>query len=379
MPRRAVPVTVAMSIAVFDEQLQKAIEPGTPTAQARLDTVRAAAEAGFAVTVFLMPILPHLTDSIASLDDALRRIKAAGAARVVFGALHLRPGVKPWFMQWLAREHPELVSSYLGLYPGACRRGAEGLPLLAGQARATAAARAPARRAHRGGDPARGTRLGPRRPFARWSRRAAGAAAVPPQRSPRRSSDHFRRHAVACSPGGWPARAFGGTVVPGGRAMARFMVTVMPFTGHVAPLCAVAAQLVRRGHDVRVYTGSAFRGRVEAAGAVLVPWRAAPDFDENDVAATFPRLVGKKGLAQLFINMEDLFINTAPAQNADLDAEWTRRPVGRARLRRAVDRPGALRGTPGMPVGERRRAAAEPAEPPGPARPGWACARAAIR
>jgi DNA repair photolyase len=81
--------------------------------------VRAATDVGFAVTVFLMPILPHLTDSIPLLDSALARIRAAGAVRVVFGALHLRPGVKPWFMQWLRREHPELVSSYLGLYPGA--------------------------------------------------------------------------------------------------------------------------------------------------------------------------------------------------------------------------------------------------------------------
>ena len=115
---REVRVTLAMSIAVFDDHLQKAVEPGTPTTAARLDTVRSATDAGFDVTVFLMPILPHLTDSIAALDDALRRIKEAGAARVVYGALHLRPGAKAWFMSWLERDHPELVSSYLGLYPG---------------------------------------------------------------------------------------------------------------------------------------------------------------------------------------------------------------------------------------------------------------------
>ena len=57
---------------------RSSVEPGTPTAAARLDTVRAATEAGFGVTVFLMPILPHLTDSIAAIDDALRRIKDAG-------------------------------------------------------------------------------------------------------------------------------------------------------------------------------------------------------------------------------------------------------------------------------------------------------------
>lgn len=115
----SVDVSIAMSIAVFDDGLQKRLEPGTPSAAARLDTVRAARNAGFAVTVFLMPILPHLTDSIAALDSALTQIADAGAVRVVFGALHLRPGAKQWFMQWLAREHPELVSSYLGLYPGA--------------------------------------------------------------------------------------------------------------------------------------------------------------------------------------------------------------------------------------------------------------------
>ena len=96
-------VSLAMSIAVFDDALQHAIEPGTPSAAARLETVRAATEAGFRVTVFLMPILPHLTDSIAAIDDALTRIKAAGATRVVYGALHLRPGAKQWFMQWLRR------------------------------------------------------------------------------------------------------------------------------------------------------------------------------------------------------------------------------------------------------------------------------------
>lgn len=115
---KEVRVTLAMSIAVFDDTLQRSLEPGTPTAEARLDTVRAATDAGFRVTVFLMPILPHLTDSVAALDDALGRIRAAGAARVVYGALHLRPGAKEWFLQWLEREHPELVSSYRGLYPG---------------------------------------------------------------------------------------------------------------------------------------------------------------------------------------------------------------------------------------------------------------------
>lgn len=115
---KEVPVSLAMSIAIFDDELQKSVEPGTPSATARLATVRAAVEAGFRVRVFMMPIMPHLTDSLEALDDALTRIREAGASAVTWGALHLRPGVKPWFMQWLERERPDLVSSYLGLFPG---------------------------------------------------------------------------------------------------------------------------------------------------------------------------------------------------------------------------------------------------------------------
>ncbi|MGN7860765.1 intein-containing Rv2578c family radical SAM protein [Microbacterium sp. 22303] len=113
-----VPVDVQLSIAMFDETLREAIEHGAPSTQARLDTVRALSDAGFRVGVFLMPILPHLTDSVNAIDDALRRIKESGADHVIYGALHLRQGVKPWFLQWLSQHRPDLLSSYRVLYPG---------------------------------------------------------------------------------------------------------------------------------------------------------------------------------------------------------------------------------------------------------------------
>ncbi|MDQ0574546.1 intein-containing Rv2578c family radical SAM protein [Agromyces albus] len=115
---KLVPVDVAMSIAIYDHELQQSVEPGTPSAKARLATVSAVREAGLDCAVFLMPILPYLTDSKAHLDDALRQAKSAGATSVLYTALHLRAGVKPWFMQWLEREHPELVPKYRSMYYG---------------------------------------------------------------------------------------------------------------------------------------------------------------------------------------------------------------------------------------------------------------------
>src|SRR5690606_7752884 len=63
-----VPVETAMSIAVFDDELQRSIEPGAPSTAARLATVRAVREAGLPCSVFLMPVLPFLTDSREHLE-----------------------------------------------------------------------------------------------------------------------------------------------------------------------------------------------------------------------------------------------------------------------------------------------------------------------
>ncbi len=113
-----VPVDLAMSIAIYDHELQQSVEPGTPSAKARLATVTAVREAGLDCSVFLMPILPYLTDTKAHLDEALRQAKAAGATSVLYAALHLRGSVKPWFMQWLEQAHPELVPKYRSMYYG---------------------------------------------------------------------------------------------------------------------------------------------------------------------------------------------------------------------------------------------------------------------
>ncbi len=113
---RQVPVSLSMSVAVYDEELQQSVEPGTPTTKARLATVAAVREHGLDCSVFMMPILPDLTDSRAHLDHALRQVKAAGASSVLYSALHLRPGVSEWFMEWLANTHPELVPRYQMLY-----------------------------------------------------------------------------------------------------------------------------------------------------------------------------------------------------------------------------------------------------------------------
>ncbi|GAB3845535.1 Rv2578c family radical SAM protein [Nesterenkonia populi] len=113
-----VDVSVAVSLAIMDPPLQQAVEPGTPNPTARLNLVRTVADAGLDVNVLAMPILPWLTDSEDHLDWLHGSLKEAGASWVSTGALHLRPGAREWFMQWLQQEHPALVPRYRRLYSG---------------------------------------------------------------------------------------------------------------------------------------------------------------------------------------------------------------------------------------------------------------------
>jgi DNA repair photolyase len=113
---RDVPVGLGVSVAIWDDALHTALEPGVPSPKARLELVRAVTGAGLRCGVFLAPVLPWLTDDEASLDAAIGAIAAAGATGVTVLALHLRPGAREWFLGWLGRAHPELVPRYRQLY-----------------------------------------------------------------------------------------------------------------------------------------------------------------------------------------------------------------------------------------------------------------------
>ena len=113
---KRVPVSVAVSLAIMDTKLQQEVEPGTPDPRARLDLVRAVADAGLQCNVLAMPILPWLTDSEEHLDRLHAALAEAGAGWVTTGALHLRPGAREWYMQWLQAAYPSLVPKYRRLY-----------------------------------------------------------------------------------------------------------------------------------------------------------------------------------------------------------------------------------------------------------------------
>lgn len=111
-----VDVQLGLSIAVVDDALQHQMEPGTPSASARLATVRAIRDAGLDCTVFAAPLLPGLTDSAEQIDELFAALRDAGATNVLPTLLYLQPGVKELYLAWIDREHPHLSAGYRRIY-----------------------------------------------------------------------------------------------------------------------------------------------------------------------------------------------------------------------------------------------------------------------
>lgn len=130
-----VPVGLGISLAMTDEALAEAVEPGTPGPRARLKLVSRLREAGLPCGVMAMPILPWLSDSDEALDSLFASLASVGATGVTAGALYLKPGTREWFMKWIAANHPGLAGRYRRLYGTGSYASKEYRTWLAGKVR----------------------------------------------------------------------------------------------------------------------------------------------------------------------------------------------------------------------------------------------------
>ncbi len=111
-------VTVCVSLTTLDRELWRRLEPATSPPHQRLRAVAALAAAGIQVGVLLAPIVPGLTTDRGNLEAVVRGAAEHGATFVGAGVLHLEPGVREHFDEFLRAEAPELTPLYRRLYPG---------------------------------------------------------------------------------------------------------------------------------------------------------------------------------------------------------------------------------------------------------------------
>ncbi|MDZ4267852.1 MAG: hypothetical protein U1D00_19540 [Mycobacterium sp.] len=103
---------------------------------------------------------------------------------------------------------------------------------------------------------------------------------------------------------------------PGAAEMATVLIAVLSPTGHVAPLLAVAEDLVCRGNRVTVMTGATHTESIRETGAHPHPLPPAADFDDTPFDAA--QRAARSGPGALGRAITRLFLRPLPHQTAEL-------------------------------------------------------------
>ena len=109
-------VTVCVSVPCIDEDVWRALEPGTAHPLQRLRAVRELVDAGIRAGVLMSPIVPGISSKPALLERTVKAIADHGARFIGCNVMHLQDGTRDHFMRWLSDEHPDLVDAYERLY-----------------------------------------------------------------------------------------------------------------------------------------------------------------------------------------------------------------------------------------------------------------------
>ena len=120
-------VSAALSVGTLDRSVWRATEPRAPDPRRRLEAVARLNDAGVPCGVLIAPVLPDLSDDEEGLRAVVRAAVAAGATTIGAVLLHLRPGVRRHYLDWLERRRPDLAARherrYRGAYAPAQERG----------------------------------------------------------------------------------------------------------------------------------------------------------------------------------------------------------------------------------------------------------------
>lgn len=108
---------VGCSFSSVSAEIGRVFEPTVAVPEQRLEVIRRFKARGVPCVMFLMPVIPFVTDSAEMLEASLQAGKDAGADYVVFGGLTLKLGRQmDHFLSVLASYDRTLVNRYRALY-----------------------------------------------------------------------------------------------------------------------------------------------------------------------------------------------------------------------------------------------------------------------
>jgi DNA repair photolyase len=110
---------VSFSFSSTDDKISSLFEPSASLPSRKLQAIKRLKEAGLTCGVYLMPVIPFITDTPAVLQKSLEDFAAAHVDFVIFGGMTLKVGrQKDFFYSLLRKEYTHLIAKYDAIYPG---------------------------------------------------------------------------------------------------------------------------------------------------------------------------------------------------------------------------------------------------------------------
>jgi len=110
---------VSFSFSSVDDEISAIFEPGVPPPSKRLETIKMLKEEGISCGMYLMPVIPFITDTREKMEETVRKACDADIDFIIFGGMTLKEGrQKDYFMNVLNNHFPELTVDYYTIYRG---------------------------------------------------------------------------------------------------------------------------------------------------------------------------------------------------------------------------------------------------------------------
>jgi DNA repair photolyase len=110
-------VLVSFSFSSVDEGTSALFEPGVPTPDARLKTLSRIKEAGIHCGMFLMPVIPFITDTPDMIRSCMEKAVENRLDYIVFSGMTLKEGRQmQHFYDVIERHYPDLTLEYQTIY-----------------------------------------------------------------------------------------------------------------------------------------------------------------------------------------------------------------------------------------------------------------------
>lgn len=109
-------MSISFSVPTLDDEVWRKTEPGTAHPRQRLKVLRQLSDAGLNAGLSIAPVLPGLSDRPEQIEAVVKAARDAGAQFIWCGALRLSPGTREHFLECLAKDWPQLLTRYEGIY-----------------------------------------------------------------------------------------------------------------------------------------------------------------------------------------------------------------------------------------------------------------------